>query len=256
MKRVAVLGMPNTGKSTLFNRLTGAGAHVGNWPGVTVDLLSSRILLGDSMVELVDLPGCYNLHGFSEDEAVVRHFLETQPINLLLVVLNASQLDRQLALPLQLRELGIPMCVLLNMSDEADKHGIRIDLATGSANGCRAWPIVVDADTGFGNALNVRHTIRTLERAGASAVQIEDQLSPKRCGHFSGKDVVPLDEMLGKIAEEGDSFQSGRAKWAVEHVKGRRIETVRLTAENPWPDQSERGGSPHAMAEDRPRHVP
>jgi ferrous iron transport protein B len=127
MKRIAVLGMPNTGKSTIFNRITGAGAHVGNWPGVTVELLSAKILLGDAMVEVIDLPGFYNLHGFSEDEAVVRHFLETQPVNLLLVVLNSSQLDRQLALPLQLRDLGIPMCILLNMSDEANKHGIRID---------------------------------------------------------------------------------------------------------------------------------
>jgi ferrous iron transport protein B len=127
MKRIAVLGMPNTGKSTLFNRLTGAGAHVGNWPGVTVDLLSAKILLGDAMVEIVDLPGFYNLHGFSEDEAVVRHFLETQPVNLLLVVLNSSQLDRQLALPLQLRDLGIPMCLVLNMSDEANQLGIRIN---------------------------------------------------------------------------------------------------------------------------------
>lgn len=66
-------------------------------------------------------------------------------------------------------------------------------------------PIVVDADTGFGNALNVRHTIRTLERAGASAVQIEDQLSPKRCGHFSGKDVISADEMLGKIKAAVDA---------------------------------------------------
>ncbi len=128
MKRIAVLGMPNTGKSTLFNRLTGAGAHVGNWPGVTVELLAAKILIGDAMVEVVDLPGFYNLHGFSEDEAVVRHFLETQPVNLLLIVLNSSQLDRQLALPLQLRDLGIPMCILLNMSDEANKLGIRIDI--------------------------------------------------------------------------------------------------------------------------------
>jgi 2-methylisocitrate lyase-like PEP mutase family enzyme len=66
-------------------------------------------------------------------------------------------------------------------------------------------PIVVDADTGFGNALNVRHTIRTLERAGASAVQIEDQVSPKRCGHFAGKDVVPLEEMLGKVKAAVDA---------------------------------------------------
>ena len=66
-------------------------------------------------------------------------------------------------------------------------------------------PIVVDADTGFGNALNVRQTIRWLERAGASAVQIEDQVSPKRCGHFSGKEVIPLAEMLGKIKAAVDA---------------------------------------------------
>ena len=66
-------------------------------------------------------------------------------------------------------------------------------------------PIIVDADTGFGNALNVRHTIRTLERAGASAVQIEDQVSPKRCGHFSGKEVVPVSEMVSKVKAAADA---------------------------------------------------
>lgn len=68
-------------------------------------------------------------------------------------------------------------------------------------------PIVVDADTGFGNALNVRHTIRTLERAGASAIQIEDQLNPKRCGHFSGKDVVGLGEARSRIKAAADARQ-------------------------------------------------
>jgi len=68
-------------------------------------------------------------------------------------------------------------------------------------------PIVVDADTGFGNALNIRHTIRTLERAGASAVQIEDQVNPKRCGHFSGKDVVDLDEARSRIKAAVDARQ-------------------------------------------------
>ena len=71
-KRIALVGMPNTGKSTLFNRLTGAGARVGNWPGLTVELLSAKVLLGDAMLELVDLPGLHNLHGFSEDERVAR----------------------------------------------------------------------------------------------------------------------------------------------------------------------------------------
>jgi 2-methylisocitrate lyase-like PEP mutase family enzyme len=66
-------------------------------------------------------------------------------------------------------------------------------------------PIVVDADTGFGNALNVRHAIRVLERAGASAIQLEDQVSPKRCGHFTGKDVVPAGEMVSKIKAAADA---------------------------------------------------
>jgi ferrous iron transport protein B len=128
VKRIALLGMPNTGKSTFFNRLTGAGARVGNWPGITVDLLSAKILVAGGMVEVVDLPGVYNLHGFSEDEQVVRRFLETQPVNLLVLVLNASQLDRQLALALQARQLGVPLLVLLNMADESRNLGIRIDV--------------------------------------------------------------------------------------------------------------------------------
>ena len=70
MKRIALLGMPNTGKSTLFNRMTGASARVGNWPGITVELLTGKIILGADIVELIDLPGIYDLHGFSEDEQV------------------------------------------------------------------------------------------------------------------------------------------------------------------------------------------
>ncbi|HEX5392975.1 MAG TPA: ferrous iron transport protein B [Rhodocyclaceae bacterium] len=133
-KRVALLGMPNTGKSTLFNRLTGASARVGNWPGVTVDLLSARILVGSNMVEVIDLPGIYDLHGYSDDEKVVRHFLEQQALDLLIVPVNALQLDRHLVLPLQLAELGLPVLVLVNMIDEARSLGIHIDtqaLATG-----------------------------------------------------------------------------------------------------------------------------
>ena len=76
---------------------------------------------------------------------------------------------------------------------------------TATIRDCVSLPIVVDADTGFGNALSVRHTIRTLERAGASAVQIEDQVSPKRCGHFAGKDVISAAEMLGKIKAAVDA---------------------------------------------------
>ncbi len=127
MKRVALLGMPNTGKSTLFNRLTGGAARVGNWPGITVELLSGKILLGSDMVEIIDLPGIYDLHGYSDDEQVVRHFLHDNVPDLALVILNATQIERQMSLLLQLKQLNMNIVVLLNMSDEAKKYGISID---------------------------------------------------------------------------------------------------------------------------------
>lgn len=127
MKRIALLGMPNTGKSTLFNRMTGGAARVGNWPGITVDLLSGKILLGSDMVEIIDLPGIYDLHGFSDDEQVVRHFLHDNVPDLALVILNATQIERQMSLLLQLKQLNMNIVALLNMADEAKKYGITID---------------------------------------------------------------------------------------------------------------------------------
>jgi ferrous iron transport protein B len=119
--------MPNTGKSTFFNRLTGSSSRVGNWPGVTVDLLSARVVLGGEAVEVVDLPGIYDLHGFSDDEQIVRRFLEHNPVDLIGVILNASQLDHQLPLALQICRLGLKSVILVNMIDEANQLGISID---------------------------------------------------------------------------------------------------------------------------------
>ncbi len=127
MKRIALLGMPNTGKSTLFNRLTGARARVGNWPGVTVDLLSARVLVGGEMVEIVDLPGIYDLGGHSEDERVVMRFLRNNRVEGALVMVNAAHLERQSALLADLLRLHIPLGLILNMADEAARLGIRVD---------------------------------------------------------------------------------------------------------------------------------
>jgi ferrous iron transport protein B len=130
---IAVIGMPNTGKSTLFNRLTGHHAHIGNWPGLTVELMQADLQLSGRTLQLVDLPGIYDLRGHSEDEAVVRRFLERTPVDLVLVVLNASQLDRQLRLALQVQRLGLPALVLLNMADEASRFGVQINTEALSA---------------------------------------------------------------------------------------------------------------------------
>ena len=146
--------MPNTGKSTLFNRMTGAAARVGNWPGITVELLAGKILLGGDMVEIIDLPGIYDLHGFSDDEQVVRHFLHDNVPDLALVVLNATQIERQLSLLLQLKQLNLNLVVLLNMADEARKFGITIDTARMSeALGIPIFLLSAKYGTGYSEAM-------------------------------------------------------------------------------------------------------
>ena len=95
--------------------------------------------------------------------------------------------------------LGLPDQGFMGLAEIAE--------ATGRIRDAVGLPLIVDADTGFGNALNTRHAIRVLERAGADCVQLEDQVSPKRCGHFNGKDVVPTAEMVGKIKAAVDARQ-------------------------------------------------
>ena len=120
--------MPNTGKSTLFNRMTGAHAKVGNWPGLTVELLNARLIVGDQVVRMVDLPGIYDLNGYSDDERVVTTFLDTQSTDLIIFVLNTSQYERQLNLLSQVMAKGIPMLLVMNMVDEASAMGIEVDV--------------------------------------------------------------------------------------------------------------------------------
>jgi ferrous iron transport protein B len=125
--RIAFIGQPNTGKSTFFNRVTKAQAGVANWPGLTVDLQRAVVDLGDEDIEFVDLPGIYDLDGFTEDEAVVQRFLEQNPVNMVVLVLNATQIDRQIRIALQVKALGVPAVVALNMVDEARRYGVQID---------------------------------------------------------------------------------------------------------------------------------
>lgn len=185
MMRVALLGMPNSGKSTLFNRLTGAHARVGNWPGITVELLAARLLVGDQMVQLVDLPGIYDLRGLSEDEHVVTNFLEGHRPNLLIVVLNATQLDRQARLLQQLIPLGIPLLAVLNMSDEAKKLGMQIDVEGMQAS--LGFPVcLLSAKHGDGTA-----TLTALMRKQLQAVK-NNNLIPVDA---VGVDAVGVDAM-------------------------------------------------------------
>lgn len=177
MKRIALLGMPNTGKSTLFNRLSGASARVGNWPGITVDLMSAKILMGGHIAELIDLPGLYDLHGYSDDEQVVRHFLSNNNVDLVMIVANSAQIDRQLSLALQIRALGLPSMLLLNMSDEAKRAGITINTEAMSA---KLNMPVVQISAKYGDrcpdALKTASAVLSQTKSDVNAEKISEQL--------------------------------------------------------------------------------
>lgn len=124
---IALAGNPNTGKSTLFNALTGLKQHTGNWSGKTVGRAEGRFWLGEKEAALVDLPGIYSLFSAGAEEACARDFLAFGDADAVAVVVDASALERHLPLALQVMEL-MPRCVLcLNLADEAEKKGISID---------------------------------------------------------------------------------------------------------------------------------
>ncbi|MQX37183.1 ferrous iron transport protein B [Roseospira navarrensis] len=128
--RVALAGQPNCGKSTLFNALTGLSQHIANYPGVTVDKKSGRYRDGALSVEMVDLPGTYSLTSFSLEERVARAFLRDEQPDLIVNVIDATNLRRGLYLTFQLLEMGFPVVVALTMTDVAASRGLSFDLAT------------------------------------------------------------------------------------------------------------------------------
>ena len=156
MTQIALIGNPNSGKTTLFNDLTGTRQRVGNWPGVTVERKTGRFRHGDSAVEVVDLPGTYSLETIGEaiDEQIARNFIieQASDIDVLVNVVDASSLARGLYLTLELLETGLPVVVALNMMDVADAHGLHIDAFNLSQTlGCPVVPIVASRSDGTGS---------------------------------------------------------------------------------------------------------
>lgn len=144
---IGLIGNPNSGKTTLFNQLTGARQRVGNWAGVTVERKEGSFTTTDHQVTLVDLPGTYSLTTISSqtslDEQIACHYILSGEADLLINVVDASNLERNLYLTLQLLELGMPCVVALNMLDIAEKQKIRIDIDALSARlGCPVIPLV------------------------------------------------------------------------------------------------------------------
>ena len=124
---IALAGNPNAGKSTIFNALTGETQHVGNWPGKTVAKKEGSFQIGDLPVTVVDLPGAYSLAAYSPEEVIARDFILQARPSLVITVVDAANLERNLYLTVQVLELGAPVIIVLNMTDLAAERGITID---------------------------------------------------------------------------------------------------------------------------------
>ncbi|MBK5251683.1 MAG: ferrous iron transport protein B [Peptostreptococcaceae bacterium] len=126
--KVALAGNPNSGKTTLFNELTGARHYVGNWPGVTVEKKEGRFEHGEENILLTDLPGIYSISPYTMEEIVTRKYIIDEKPDVILNIVDASNLERNLYLTIQLIEMGRPVIIALNMMDVVEKKGIGIDI--------------------------------------------------------------------------------------------------------------------------------
>ena len=129
MKRFALAGNPNCGKTTLFNSLTGSTAHVGNWPGVTVDKRDGVYKKCAEPVAIVDLPGIYSLSPYTPEEVIARNYILDEKPDCVINIIDATNLERNLYLTTQIMEIDVPMVIALNMMDAVEKAGDKIDAA-------------------------------------------------------------------------------------------------------------------------------
>ena len=125
---IALAGNPNAGKTTIFNALTGLRQHVGNWPGKTVEKKEGEIEYDDLKINIVDLPGTYSLTAYSPEEIIARDFIIESRPDVVINVVDATNLERNLYLTVQILELNVPVVVALNMTDALHKDGARINI--------------------------------------------------------------------------------------------------------------------------------
>ncbi len=153
---IAIIGNPNCGKTTLFNALTGAKQHVGNWPGVTVERKYGEYTYDGKILKVVDLPGTYSLEASDDqvslDEKIARDYVASREADLIINIVDASNIERNLYLTSQLIEMKVPMMVVLNMMDSAERKGIKIDIALLSKKlGCPVIPVTAASLRGIDN---------------------------------------------------------------------------------------------------------
>lgn len=200
--RVALVGNPNCGKTTLFNALTGANQYVGNWPGVTVEKKSGKLKAGKS-VEITDLPGIYSLSPYTLEEVIARDFLIKEHPDAILNIVDGTNLERNLYLSTQLLEMGIPVVVAVNMMDVVRKRGDQINItALEEKLSCPVVEISALKNEGIDQVVNCLKTIPSTVDIEAMAYsrEVEDALT-EIIERFEGSLEYSLKDL--KRAEEG-----------------------------------------------------
>lgn len=172
MKRFALAGNPNSGKTTLFNTLTGSTAHVGNWPGVTVDKKEGVYKKCAEPISIIDLPGIYSLSPYTPEEVVSRNFVLDEKPDCVINIVDATNLERNLYLTTQLMEIDVPMIVALNMMDSVEKNGDVIDAVTLEQKlGIPVVGISALKENGIVDLMNRAYEISLIKRAGATVLK-------------------------------------------------------------------------------------
>ena len=209
---IGVAGNPNCGKTTMFNALTGAKQRVGNWPGVTVDRKVGNYRHGGKEVEVVDLPGIYSLAATSVDEEVARDYILSGEPDLIVNIVDASNLERNLYLTSQLLEMKIPMLVVLNMMDIAKSRNIEINIpGLAEKLGCPVIPVVAAKNGGI-ETLKTAINKASKEKS-ISAAQIVYPLEIQE----AVKELIPL-------VEEAIQDKKADANWvAVKLLEGDKL---------------------------------
>ena len=128
LRKIAIVGSPNVGKSVMFNRLTGTYVNVSNYPGTTVEVSRGKTKIGEEEFEVIDTPGMYSLLPITEEERVARRILLKEKPDIVIHIVDAKNLVRMLPLGLQLIEAGLPVILVLNIIDEAERIGMKIDI--------------------------------------------------------------------------------------------------------------------------------
>lgn len=206
---IGVVGNPNCGKTTLFNCLTGARQRVGNWPGVTVDRKSGNYKHNGAAVEVVDLPGIYSLTASSVDEEVARDYILARQADLIVNIVDASNIERNLYLTSQLLEMKVPMLIALNMMDAAKDKQISIDIeALSSSLGIPIVPIVASRNEG----------ISQLKEAINQAAQ--DKPIPKIQAGYPQQFNQAMAELLPLVAERAQANRIDAAWLATRLLEG------------------------------------